>query len=189
MPTAWTKKRGIARHYDETADAYDALYRQEQEQKIHEILKHMTINGSDVVLDAGCGSGFLLENIQEQAGHVVGVDLSRGLLRIALSRVERTGMKNVSLVQADVDNLPFREHVFDEAFALTVLQDSSDYGATLKELTRTTKNNTKVAITGLKKAFTEESLKKALMKEGLEPYVLETPKQVKDVIAICRKGA
>jgi len=177
------------RHYDETATTYDILYKGEQEQKIREILEHITINVSDTVLDAGCGSGFLFEHVQGQVYHIIGVDLSMGLLKIAFSRAKQAGMKNVSLVQADVDNLPFREQVFDEAFALTVLQDSSDYGVTLKELTRTTKNNAEVAVTGLKKAFTEESLKKALMKEGLEPYVLETPKQVKDVIAICRKGA
>jgi ubiquinone/menaquinone biosynthesis C-methylase UbiE len=177
------------RHYDETATTYDTLYREEQEHKIREILKHMTIKDSDTVLDAGCGSGFLLEHIQGQAGCTVGVDLSKGLLRIALSRVRQTKMKNVSLVQADVDNLPFREHIFDEVFALTVLQDSSDYGMTLKELTRTTKNNAELTITGLKKAFTEESLKNALTKEDLKPYILDMLKQVKDIIAICRKGA
>jgi len=176
-------------HYDKTATTYNVLYKEEQEQKIREILKHITINGSDVVLDAGCGSGFLVEHVQEQAGHIVGVDLSKGLLRIAVSRAKQAKIKNVSLVQVDVDYLPFREHVFNEAFALTVLQDSSDYDATLKELLRTTKNIAKVGVTGLKKAFSEESLKQALTKEGFESIILETSEKVKDVIAICRKGA
>jgi ubiquinone/menaquinone biosynthesis C-methylase UbiE len=176
------------RHYDETATTYDVLYKGEQEQKIREILKHVAIKDTDTVLDAGCGSGFLFEHVQGQAGHVVGVDLSRGLLKIALSRTKQSGMKKVSFVQADVDNLPLREHVFDEAFALTVLQDSSDYGATLKELKRTTKKNAIVVITGLKKTFAEESLKQALTKEGLEHYILKTYEHQKDIIAICGKN-
>lgn len=187
MPTAWSEKRGIVRHYDETADAYDSLYREEQELKIKEILKHMAINGSDHVLDAGCGTGFLFEHVHKQFGYLVGVDLSKGLLRIALAHVKQAGTRNVSLVQADVDHLPFKERVFDKVFALTVLQDSSDLNMTLKEITRTTKNDSTLAVTGLKKVFTEERFKQALTEEGLEINVLLTPEQVKDFIAICRR--
>ena len=175
------------RHFDETALTYDVLYKEEQEHKINEILKHMTVNGSDVVLDAGCGSGFLLEHVQKQAGHIVGVDLSKGLLRIAVSRIKQAKIKNISLVQADFDNLPFREHVFDEAFALTVLQDSADYNATLKEIIRTTKNNSMLTVTGLKKTFTMKRLKQALTEQGLKPDILDTPEKVKDFIAVCQK--
>jgi len=187
LSKAWTKKRGIIRHYDETATVYNDLYREEQEQKINEILKHMTVHGSDHVLDAGCGSGFLFEYIHNQAGHIVGVDLSKGLLRIALAHVKQDGMKTISLVRADVDHLPFKEQVFDKAFALTILQDSSNLNMTLKEIARTTKNGSALAVTGLKKAFTRERLKQVLIKQGLEPFILDTLENVKDIIAICRE--
>ena len=187
MPTAWSEKRGIIRHYDETANAYDSLYREEQELKIKQILKHMAVRGFDLILDAGCGTGFLFEHIHKQAGHLVGVDLSKGLLRIALAHVKQAGTRNVSLVRADVDYLPFKERVFDKVFALTVLQDSSDLNMTLKEITRTTKNESTLAVTGLKKVFTTERFKQALTEEGLEINILLTPEQVKDFIAICRR--
>ena len=189
MPDEWTKKRATIRHYNETATTYNILYKEEQEQKIREILKHVSINDSDVILDAGCGSGFLNEHVQKQASHIVGVDLSKGLLRIAVSRIRQAGMKNVSLVQADVDYLPFKEQIFDEAFALTVLQDSSFYSVMLKELMRTTKNNAKVIITGLKKTFSEQSFKRALKEQRLNPRILETSEKLRDIIAVCRKGA
>ena len=187
MPTAWSEKRGIIRHYDKTADIYDSLYREEQEQKIKQILRHMAVHDSDLILDAGCGTGFLFEHVYKQAGHLVGVDLSKGLLRIALAHVKQAGTRNVSLVRADVDYLPFKERVFDKVFALTVLQDSSDLNMTLKEITRTTKNDSTLAVTGLKKVFTAERFKQALTEEGLEINILLTPEQVKDFIAICRR--
>ena len=187
MPTAWSEKRGIIRHYDKLANIYDSLYREEQELKIKQILRHMAVHDSDLILDAGCGTGFLFEHVHKQAGYIVGVDLSRGLLRIALSRVEQDAMKNVLLVQADVDYLPFKERVFDKVFALTVLQDSSDLNMTLKEITRTAKNDSTLAVTGLKKVFTAERFKQALTEEGLEINILLTPEQVKDFIAICRR--
>ncbi len=187
MPTAWSEKRGIIRHYDEMANAYDSLYREEQELKIKQILRHMAVHNSDLVLDAGCGTGFLFEHVHNQAGHLVGVDLSKGLLRVALAHVKQAGMKTVSLVRADVDHLPFKERAFDKVFALTVLQDSTDLSVTLKEITRTTKNDSTLAVTGLKKVFTEECFKQALTLEGLESNILSTPEQVKDYIAVCRR--
>jgi ubiquinone/menaquinone biosynthesis C-methylase UbiE len=187
LPTAWTEKRKIIRHYDKLANIYDSLYREEQELKIKQILRHMAVHDSDLVLDAGCGTGFLFEHVHKQAGHLVEVDLSKGLLRIALAHVKQAGTRNVSLVRADVDYLPFKERVFDKVFALTVLQDSSDLNMTLKEITRTTKNESTLAVTGLEKVFTEERFKQALTEEGLEINILLTPEQVKDFIAICRR--
>jgi hypothetical protein len=58
---------------------------------------------------------------------------------------------------------------------------------TLKEITRTTKNESTLAVTGLKKVFTEERFKQALTEEGLEINILLTPEKVKDFIAICRR--
>jgi len=187
LPTAWSEKRGIIRHYDKMVNIYDSLYREEQELKIKQILRHMAVHNSDLILDAGCGTGFLFEHVHKQVGHLVGVDLSKGLLKIALAHVKQAGTRNVSLVRADVDYLPFKERVFDKVFALTVLQDSSDLNMTLKEITRTTKNDSTLAVTGLKKVFTEERFKQALTEEGLEINILLTPEQVKDFIAICRR--
>jgi ubiquinone/menaquinone biosynthesis C-methylase UbiE len=187
LPTAWSEKRGIIRHYDKMVNIYDSLYREEQELKIKQILRHMAVHNSDLILDAGCGTGFLFEHVHKQVGHLVGVDLSKGLLRIALAHVKQAGTRNVSLVRADVDYLPFKERVFDKVFALTVLQDSSDLNMTLKEITRTTKNDSTLAVTGLKKVFTAERFKQALTEEGLEINILLTPEQVKDFIAICRR--
>jgi ubiquinone/menaquinone biosynthesis C-methylase UbiE len=187
LPTAWSKKRGIIHHYDKTAKIYDSLYREEQELKILQIPRHMAVHDSDLILDAGCGTGFLFEHVHKQAGHLVGVDLSKGLLRIALAHIKQAGTRNVSLVRADVDHLPFKERVFDKVFALTLLQDFSDLDVTLKEITRTAKNESTLAVTGLKKVFTEERFKQALTEEGLEINIILTPEQVKDFIAICRR--
>jgi ubiquinone/menaquinone biosynthesis C-methylase UbiE len=186
LPTTWFEKLGIIRHYDKMANIYDSLYREEQELKIKQILRHMAVHDSDLTLDEGCGTGFLFEHIYKQGAHLVGVDLSKGLLRIALAHVRQAGTRNVSLVRADVDHLPFKERVFDKVFALTLLQDSSDLDVTLKEIIRTTKVDSMLAVTGLKKVFTEERFKQALTKEGLEINILLTPEQVKDFIAVCR---
>lgn len=77
--------------------------------------------------------------------------------------------------------------MFDKVFALTLLQDFSDLDVTLREITRTAKNESTLAVTGLKKVFTEERFRQALKEEGLEINIILTPEQVKDFIAICRR--
>ena len=186
MPsTVWRRKREIISHYDKLASTYDSLYRDEQGLKIEHILKHISVCDSDSVLDAGCGTGFLFKYVYKRVNHLVGVDLSKGLLKVALAHAKESGMKTVSLIRGDVDFLPFKEQIFDKVFALTLLQNSSKLHVTLQEILRTAKDESTLAITGLKKVFLETSFKQALTKEGLKPNILSTQEQVKDIIAVC----
>jgi ubiquinone/menaquinone biosynthesis C-methylase UbiE len=185
--TIWRRKHEIIRYYDKLVNAYNSLYRDEQDLKIEHSLRHVNLNDSDLVLDAGCGTGFIFEYIYDCVGHLVGVDLSIRLLKVALAYIKKTGMKTVSLVCADVDYLPFRDRVFDMVFALTLLQDSPDLNLTLKEMMRATKDESTFVVSGLKKVFDEASFKQVLIQVGLEPNVLLMSEQVKDIIAVCWK--
>lgn len=186
MPsTIWHKKREIIRHYDKLASTYDSLYRDEQGLKIKYVLRHVNFNNSDLILDTGCGTGFLFKYIQGYVGQIVGVDISIGLLRVASAHIKQARMKTVFLIRADVDYLPFQEQVFNKVFALTLIQDFSDLNVTLKEIMRTAKDESIFVITGLKKIFSEASFKQVLTKAGLESNILLTSEQVKDIIAVC----
>jgi len=185
--TAWCKKRVIIRHYGKLASTYDTLYRDEQGLKIEHILRHVSIHDSDLALDAGCGTGFLFKYIHNHVCLIVGVDLSKGLLKVALSHIKQSGIKTISLIRADVDFLPFKEQVFDKVFALTLLQDSSKLDETLREILRTAKDESTIVVTGLKKVYSEASFKQSLTKASLESKILLTSEQVKDIIAVCWK--
>jgi ubiquinone/menaquinone biosynthesis C-methylase UbiE len=74
-------------------------------------------------LDVGCGNGRHAELLAEYATEVVGVDVSRGLLRTAGDRATEREF-GVDLLQGDASRLPLR----DESFSLAV------YVATLHHL-------------------------------------------------------
>lgn len=59
------------------------------------------------VLDLPCGTGLSFDVIAPALteGHLLGVDLSRGMLAKARARVDRHGWSNVSLAQCDVHEL------------------------------------------------------------------------------------
>ncbi|MBS7615168.1 methyltransferase domain-containing protein [Candidatus Bathyarchaeota archaeon] len=186
MPSAiWRKKRRIIRHYDRLASTYDTLYKEEQDRKIEHILSHIQLKGSDLVLDAGCGTGFLFRHIYKQVSNLIGVDLSNGLLRVALQHVKTYGMESVSLIRADVDHLPFKQNVFDNVFALTLLQNSATINITVQEILRTAKNGSTVVLTGLKKGFSKKRFIQTLRKERLTFNMIPAPASVKDYLALC----
>lgn len=72
-------------------------------------------------LDFGCGVGRLLLPLAGVAEHVVGVDVSPGMLAEARKQVERRGLANVSLATSD-DGLSQVAAPFDLVHSYLVLQ-------------------------------------------------------------------
>jgi len=182
----WDKKREVLHHYDRLARIYDSLYRREQDAKIKSILKVLTVRCKDLVLDAGCGTGLLIHHLARRVGHFVGVDLSTESLKVFMERSYRLGIKrSVSLIQADVDNLPFRDNVFDKVIALTLLQNVPEPLDTLQEIIRVSKSDSEVAVTGLKKHFDEKSFNNLIGKIG-EEHIFVNSSELHDHIAIVK---
>ena len=69
----------------------------------------LALDPGDTVVEMGCGTGANFPHLRERVGPegtVVGVDLTRGMLRRARERVERAGWENVHVVQADATRPP-----------------------------------------------------------------------------------
>lgn len=84
------------------------------------------------VLEAGCGSGRLLDELRDY-GHVAGVDLNADSVEIARSR----GHEDV--VQGPVEQLPWDDETFDLVVSMDMVEHTPDDRATLRELRRVTK--------------------------------------------------
>ena len=91
------------------------------------------VNG-DVVLEVGVGTGKNL-SFHPEGARVVAVDLSPRMLRRAASRARRLG-KDVDLVLADAQQLPFCDDAFDAAAATFVFCSVPDPVAGLQEVRR-----------------------------------------------------
>jgi trans-aconitate 2-methyltransferase len=73
------------------------------------VLSKLRLRGNECLLDAGCGSGRLTRLLLESVprGRVVGVDLSRNMLRHAQQELRADFGGQVGLVNADLSGLPF----------------------------------------------------------------------------------
>jgi len=179
----WKQKRGTMQHYDLQAAIYDKQYAEEQDTKIDAALQSLKLSSMESVLDIGCGTGFLFPHLNKKVGFLVGVELSLQALHEAKKRTKR--MPNVFLVQADADNLPFPDHLFEGAFVVSVLQNMPKPSKTLSEMKRVCKSQAQFVVTGLKKKFTEKNFVNLLESGKLRILDLTIDQRLKDYVAVC----
>ncbi len=86
------------------------------------------------VLDAGCGSGRMLDELARSFAHVAGIELSDE--GVALARRRAGGRADVR--QGRVEELPWPDGTFGLVLSLDVIEHTPDDRATLRELRRVT---------------------------------------------------
>lgn len=180
----WHKKRRLMLCYDTTATIYDKRYAEEQAAKVEAALKQVKIEEDWLILDVGCGTGILFDYIADEADGIVGLDFSKKSLLQAKERMRNKRLQDVQLIQADADNMPFHNEVFNAIFAMTVLQNTPNPHETLTEIKRVSENDALFVITGLKKIFTKQGFERMLESSQLNTLVLDDEK-LKCYVAVC----
>ncbi|MCH7693130.1 MAG: metalloregulator ArsR/SmtB family transcription factor [Proteobacteria bacterium] len=88
------------------------------------------------LLDVGTGTGRMLELFGPRVTHAQGIDLSREMLAVARANLERAGLKNCVVRQADMFQLPFRGASFDAVTIHQVLHYVDNPGPVIAEAAR-----------------------------------------------------
>lgn len=98
------------------------------------VLDRVALQGHEIVLDIGCGTGRLTEELARRvpAGRVIGVDLSPAMLRTA-SLWLRERSPATALVLADAASLPFRR-AFDVVFSGATFHWLHDHAALFRSI-------------------------------------------------------
>jgi ubiquinone/menaquinone biosynthesis C-methylase UbiE len=105
-------------YYDRFSRYYDrfvALHSRDSESAARQFLADkLPVGPGDSVLDVCTGTATLLPHVQQRVGlggRVIGVDFSRGMLKVAGAKTGR--FPNVHLVEGDAGSLPFARESFD----------------------------------------------------------------------------
>lgn len=116
----------------ETYDTTQPHYRPENVERVGQTLNGLAQRtAGKMLLDIGCGTGFIINIARRCFNRVVGVDVTRKML----DKVEvKEG--NVQLVLADSAAIPFPAETFDVCTAYGVLHHLQDLGPTLREAFR-----------------------------------------------------
>ena len=131
--------------YDVHSMFYDATFGRLVRRRIERAIRHMNIADSDLVLDLGIGTGVSL-NYYPNKGHIVGIDLSNGMLREARKKIRERGMDNTQVFQANALQLPFGDDTFDHVFISHVITVVSDPYMLVREAQRVCKPGARIVI-------------------------------------------
>ena len=88
------------------------------------------------LLDLGTGTGRMLELFSPEIERGLGLDLSLDMLQLARDRLERAGLKNCSVRQGDIYDLPLANDSFDVVILHQVLHFLDDGARAIHEATR-----------------------------------------------------
>jgi ubiquinone/menaquinone biosynthesis C-methylase UbiE len=104
------------------------------------IARHLTSRSIESFLDAGTGTGRMLELIAPHAKRAVGIDVSPDMLAIARDRLLRENIQNAQVRLGDIFRLPFPNGSagsgFDVVLFHQVLHYLDDPGAAVSEAAR-----------------------------------------------------
>ena len=103
------------------------------------VLSRVQLKGNETLLDAGCGTGRLTEDLLQALpdGRVVGVDLSQNMLQTAREHLADYGNR-VQYVAADLSDLPFHQ-AFDGIFSTAAFHWVTDHDKLFRSLHRALK--------------------------------------------------
>jgi trans-aconitate 2-methyltransferase len=106
-----------------------------QEEMANEVLALLELEGSERVLDIGCGDGRITAQIAKRVPHgaVVGVDSSHDMIAFSTEHYASAGQPNLRFEVADVRRLPFRQ-AFDLIVSFNALHWVPDQDAALRSI-------------------------------------------------------
>lgn len=100
----------------------------------------------DLILDLGTGTGRILELLAGRSVQAWGIDESRDMLAVARANLEKAGLKNAQVRQADIYALPFADASSDLISIHQVLHYLDDPQHALLEARRVLKSGGRIII-------------------------------------------
>ncbi len=142
------REKKAAQYFQENAANWDkirSLYVPEQQVEAYllDVTRDLEVND---LLDVGTGTGRMLELFKNRAKHGVGIDLSREMLAIARSHLEKQDIAHMQVRQGDMYDLALKDECMDLVIFHQVLHFADDALAAIKETARILRKGGRVLI-------------------------------------------
>lgn len=134
MATAGTQPHESALYY-EFSHFYDAFFGRVFYPRIAKVIRSLGIEPGAKVLEIGVGTGLSL-NAYPTHCHVTGIDLAPDMLERAQERIDRHGLRHITLEQGDALALRHPDDSFDYVMAFHVVSVVPDAGRLMAEAQR-----------------------------------------------------
>ena len=167
----------MERVYSRLSSHYDLLFDKVFQSGREQAIRAMELRPGERVLEVGVGTGLALP-LYPRTVEVVGIDLSEGMLEEARDRINRLGLRHVSVLRMDASALQFQEATFDAVLAPYVISVVSDPRRVLAEMKRVCRPGGRLVVVN---HFLSRNPLKASVEKALTPlsvhvgFRLDTP--------------
>lgn len=107
------------------------------------LIKESGVRKGSQVLDIACGTGLVTYSFARVGARVVGIDVTREMIKTAMEAPEYK-LSDTDFIVARAENLPLRSETFDASTISLALRNVSSQVETLSEMARCTKKGDRV---------------------------------------------
>jgi 2-polyprenyl-3-methyl-5-hydroxy-6-metoxy-1,4-benzoquinol methylase len=114
--------KSVERFWDSRAKEYDRneeKYEQSYKKAVDNTKKHLSV--SDVVLDYGCGTGIVTNDLADSVREIHGIDISSEMIDVARRRAVERGIGNVHYAQSTIFDELYGNESYNVILAFSVL--------------------------------------------------------------------
>jgi len=151
-------KTNPSSEHNEKAQFTTRNFSEPETKRIMLTLKYVS---SNPILDAGCGTGWLMTFLAGKGFNVIGLDISRNSLKVA----QKSFSKN-KVVLGSVNRIPFPNNFFGTVILFDVLEHVKEISTVLSEVRRVTKKGGHILIS-VPNAIGSYSLINDILKERM----------------------
>ncbi|NHI93211.1 MAG: class I SAM-dependent methyltransferase [Candidatus Lokiarchaeota archaeon] len=149
---------------------------------LEDLCKILKVTSKSYLIDLGCGTGNFAIALQQFSKRIIGIDLSRSMVRETQSK-----SPNLQVLHGDVSFLPFNSETFDGAYSIQVLHHIKEKEQFLREIYRILRNNAKVTINSCSHKQHEAFWVLHYFPRGLEVDLERIP-DVKEIESMLKKA-
>ena len=106
--------------WDRIASKFDRIEKKDISYKIFIEMARKYIKASDTILDFGCGTGLICNEIAENVGIIHAIDISTKMIEISKIKASEREIRNIDFARTTIFDEKFKENSFDAIIAFNI---------------------------------------------------------------------
>jgi len=186
------EKEKVGKYFKETAYKWDEIRKDYYDENLRDtIIQKANIKTGNIVLDIGCGTGFLMLGVARAVGKngkVFGIDISEEMMKKAKENLSEAGISSIEFKVGDAENIPLEDNSIDAIVGNMVLHHCPNPESAIKEMARVLKLKGRLVLADMEEhkekwlrdemadlwlGFNLQKIKEMFQRAGLKKVIVE----------------